>query len=66
VSGVGREFTCAHCGGTFVSEWSEEDAQAELARAFAPEERVDLVEICDACWRAFRWADPGFDARYQS
>jgi DNA-directed RNA polymerase subunit RPC12/RpoP len=47
---MGRTYTCAQCGKTFVSEWSDEDAQAEAAANFSSEELADTAVVCDACY----------------
>ena len=45
------EYTCAACGQSFWSEWSEADAAAEYGREFSLAEKArprDLV--CDVCY----------------
>lgn len=51
-----RLFTCARCGGTFETTWSDRDAAAEMTRNLVP---VDgpVEELCDDCYDAFLvWA----------
>ena len=55
---TGREYTCDRCGGTYLSDRAEEEAQAEA---------VDLFEgitfggratgvLCEDCWQEFmKW-----------
>jgi ssDNA-binding Zn-finger/Zn-ribbon topoisomerase 1 len=49
------EYTCDHCGGTFVQEWSDADALAEYEEAFSAEERAEddepPVRVCDDCYK---------------
>lgn len=45
------EFECAVCKGTFVTDWTHDDAMAEFKRnwpnrSVAPE---DIVSLCDEC-----------------
>jgi hypothetical protein len=61
---VSDTYTCAHCGGTFVKGWTDEEANAEAAEAFAPSELEDVALVCEDCWQAMRAAMPDFDARY--
>jgi hypothetical protein len=49
-------YTCAHCGGTFTSEWSEEDANAEALENWKVPDashRPDMAAICEDCYQAF-------------
>lgn len=46
-----KTYTCAHCGGTFESGWSDEDAIAEARAAFGDQLGKDLVQVCDDCYR---------------
>jgi 5-methylcytosine-specific restriction endonuclease McrA len=53
---TGNLFTCEHCGGTFLTAWSDEDAMADaLAKRTVepgdPEE--DLAVICSDCHARF-------------
>jgi len=53
---MAHTYTCAHCGGTFTSEWSEEAANAEaLANWEVPDasHRPDMAQICEDCYQAF-------------
>lgn len=46
-------FTCAHCGGTFEKDWSEEEkAAAEAADLWGitPDDD-DAVTVCDDCFQ---------------
>jgi hypothetical protein len=47
------EYTCSHCGGTFLTNRPDEQAREE-ARALFP--GIDTVEenvLCEDCWQAF-------------
>jgi hypothetical protein len=59
------EFTCDACGGTFTSEWSDEDAQTEAALAFDPAELEGAAVVCDDCFQDMRAVMPDMDARYR-
>lgn len=61
---MGKAFTCAACGGSFVADWSEEEAAAEAAAAFTPDELADTEEVCETCWRQMREQMPDLDERY--
>lgn len=45
-------YTCAVCKGTFESDWTDEEADAEALEKFTPEELKDRVVVCDDCYRA--------------
>lgn len=49
-----RSFTCALCGATFRSDWSEEEALADCCRFFGDLPMQDLDVVCDACWEQVR------------
>ena len=50
-----RDYTCAICGETFHSDWSEEEAQTELHEQFGEDASVeDCVKVCDDCWEKVR------------
>lgn len=55
---TGRDYTCAHCGGKFVTIYPEEVAREELKRKFGttPEE-TECCLICDTCWKELGLAD---------
>jgi DNA-directed RNA polymerase subunit RPC12/RpoP len=51
---IGREMRCAHCGKTFISSWTDEEADAETLEYFGVEAahaRSGMVVICDDCWQ---------------
>ena len=48
---MGKTYTCAQCGETFKSEWSDEEAQAEARANFSPEELADTAVVCDDCYK---------------
>jgi hypothetical protein len=51
---AGDTVTCARCGATFTTEWSDEDALAEARETFTSAE-VDAPQelICDDCFDEF-------------
>jgi hypothetical protein len=53
-------YTCAACGGTFTSGWSEAEAAAEARNAFGVDLTQDptMVVVCDACYKAMTAAVP--------
>lgn len=51
-----RTFTCWKCKGTFQSDWTEADAEAEYTAIFGKhlgEERDVLCNACDADFKAW-------------
>ncbi|MEI9971116.1 MAG: hypothetical protein WDO73_03130 [Ignavibacteriota bacterium] len=52
---AGYDYTCALCGGTFHTDWSESDALMEYQEVFSEEERAVGGEppaiLCDDCYR---------------
>lgn len=53
----GRTYTCANCGETHTSEWTEEEARAEAATIFGDEQDMDVV--CDDCYKEImEWRAP--------
>lgn len=49
---TGRTFTCAGCGETFTSAWSEDEAWAEARERFPellPMNDQDLAVLCSEC-----------------
>lgn len=56
---MGKEYTCAHCGGTFEAGWSDEEARAEFEKNWPGEPfDPDLPQVCDDCYRMMVAADP--------
>lgn len=52
---AGDEYTCAVCGGTFVTDWSMEEAQAEASELFTEDELAGpQALVCDDCWEAVK------------
>ena len=51
MTGKAFKYTCAQCGGTFVSTWTDEEAQAEAALKF-PGEKAKRI-VCEDCYRIF-------------
>lgn len=49
------KYTCAKCGGTFESPWSDEDARKEYEAVFTPAMRAadgrPPTIVCDICYR---------------
>ena len=48
---MSREFTCASCGETFTQNWSEEEAEAELAITFPGYDKHECAIVCDECYK---------------
>jgi len=49
-----REYCCAHCGGTFVSAWDDEDANQEAVEQWGRRgDDPSMVVVCDDCYREF-------------
>lgn len=46
-------FTCDRCGGTFPNAWTEEEAEAELARDFPGFAKSECGVLCDDCHAKF-------------
>ena len=44
-------YTCAACGATFESHWTEEEALAEMEAKFGQLPEDQQVCICDPCYR---------------
>lgn len=47
-----REYTCAECGKTFTTAWSDEEANAEAAKNFPTMPIEEMAVVCDDCYRA--------------
>lgn len=53
----GAEFTCAHCGVVFVSDWSDAEARAEAEQWGDELDRQGEAVVCDVCYERFMvWA----------
>lgn len=52
-SDAAKRYTCAQCGGTFSTDWSEEEVAAEAAEVFPDqiEAGQDFAVVCDVCYR---------------
>lgn len=53
---VGKLYTCAQCGESCLSNWSEEAAESEYYERFGhlPKEiREERQVICDYCYRKY-------------
>jgi hypothetical protein len=47
-----NQFTCAVCGETFDKAWSDEEAEAEAAELWTPDElAVGISVTCDDCFQ---------------
>lgn len=62
---MSETYRCAACGGTFTKGWSDDEAAAEAAGAFAAVELEDAAVVCDDCWLGMRRAMPDLDERYR-
>lgn len=50
-------FTCYTCDRTFVSGWTDEEAQSELRDSFGTISVDDCVQVCDDCYKLMMVAD---------
>lgn len=50
-------YTCARCGKSFESDWTDEEAQAEAAEKFDAEELEDAAVVCDDCYKTMGLED---------
>lgn len=48
---VARCCTCARCGDTFPSAWTEEEALAEMRSNFGDVPEDQRVVVCDDCYQ---------------
>jgi len=49
---AGEEFVCAVCGGKFVTDWSQEEAEQELEDQFGVQpHQVPTDIVCDDCYQ---------------
>jgi hypothetical protein len=48
---MSREYTCAHCRRTFIGDWSEEEAKADLKEYFGDIPLSECVQVCDDCYQ---------------
>jgi len=48
---IGDVFKCAHCGKSFLEEWSDEEAKAEAAENDFNVESCQ--KVCDDCYKEF-------------
>ena len=48
-----RRYTCAACGGEFLTAWSDAEADAEAATLFGkpPDDHTGFAEVCDDCFK---------------
>lgn len=52
-------YVCDHCGGTFETAWTDEDAQAEsVARFGVRGDAPSMAIVCDVCYAAIlQWIE---------
>lgn len=57
---MAETFTCASCGWTFETSWSDEEACAESRDAFGVDIHQDptMAVVCDDCYKAMTTAIP--------
>jgi len=53
---MNNQYTCAVCGETFDSGWSDEEAKAELEEDFPDHDITECAIVCDGCYKRL-----GFD-----
>jgi Fe2+ or Zn2+ uptake regulation protein len=49
-----KTYMCTYCGGTFESDWSDEEADQEALAKFGVKNAStdpDMVLICDVCYQ---------------
>jgi hypothetical protein len=46
-----RTYKCSECGGVYESEWTEEEANAELERDFPGTSIEECDVVCDNCYQ---------------
>ena len=46
-----QRYRCAHCGGEFVSRWTEAEAAAEVAAVFGVQHLASDAVLCEDCYR---------------
>lgn len=48
-----RQFACESCGGTFTSDWDEEEAHREAKINFSENYRTEeMARVCGDCYNA--------------
>ena len=47
------QYKCCICGGIFFSNWTEEEAKAELKENFGVDKQPEDGIACDDCYRKF-------------
>ena len=53
---MSKEFTCEMCQGTFVSTWTEEEAEKEYKDTFGSPSGEERAILCDDCHIEFmKW-----------
>lgn len=51
---TGTSFTCAKCGGTFLTAWPDADAEAEFRATYAlAVQAAPRSVVCHDCWLEF-------------
>lgn len=53
-----REYVCAGCGETFESDWTDEEAEAEMLELFGNVPLEDRETVCDDCFSVMVAIDP--------
>jgi hypothetical protein len=48
-----RVFTCDNCEETFVSQWTDEEANQEYVQNFGADMGEERAVMCDKCHEAF-------------
>lgn len=46
-----RQFSCAVCGGTFLTDTTEAEANGELLESGIKTEGTELLSTCDDCYQ---------------
>ncbi len=57
-----HKYTCAVCGGDFVTSRPQKEAEAELAEKFPGFAKDQCDEVCDECWKSLPCSVDGWKA----
>lgn len=59
-----QEYTCARCGETYESGWSEEEMLEEKTQLFGDVSKEECEVLCDNCFK-YLIGKYGFDTEVQ-
>jgi DNA-directed RNA polymerase subunit RPC12/RpoP len=49
----GQSYICESCGETYVSDWTDSEADTEALEKWGPLAAEDRAVVCDDCFREF-------------